>query len=297
MGKPYVVVRGADGELRAFYNVCRHHGAELVCGAGRIQNFVCPYHGWKYSLQGDLTAAPRMQGAENFDKSAFGLKPVKLCAAGPFIWLALGSVDASPEALFEGAWARLADTGYEKLKFHSRRTYEIRCNWKVYVDNYLDGGYHVGMLHRQLSRQLKLGAYKTEVGDGFSIQSVKGQQSDRIGDKALYVWLYPNFMINRYGPAMDTNWVIPLSPERCLTVFDFYFADVEGGDAQAFIRESLQMSEQVQEEDIAIVESVQRGLESGASEPGRYAPRVEHAMYAFHRQLAVDVARTVDMMP
>ena len=182
-------------------------------------------------------------------------------------------------------------TGCEKLKFHSRRSYEIRCNWKVYVDNYLDGGYHIGMLHKQLTGQLNLGDYRIEVDNGLSIQSGKGKQSDRIGDVALYIWLYPNFMINRYGPAMDTNWVIPLAADRCLTVFDFYFAEPEGDHAETFIQESLKMSEQIQDEDIRISESVQRGLEFGAYDVGRYAPRMEHAMHAFHRQLALDVTK------
>jgi choline monooxygenase len=292
MGKPYVVVRGADGVLRAFYNVCRHHGAELVCGAGHTAKFVCPYHGWNYSLTGALTATPRMDGAQCFDKSAHGLKPLAVRETGPFVWLAFGGDSADPGVAFKDAWRRLAQTGYEKLKFHSRRSYDIRCNWKVYVDNYLDGGYHVGMLHRQLSRQLKLADYQVEVGDGYALQCVSGKQSERIGEQALYVWLYPNFMINRYGPAMDTNWVIPLAPDRCLTVFDFYFAETEGGQAQAFIRESLESSEQVQQEDIRISESVQRGLASGAYERGRYAPQVEHAMHAFHRRLARDIFRS-----
>lgn len=289
MEKTYIVVRDADGELRAFHNVCRHHAAELAHGRGCLKKLICPYHGWSYSLDGELLNAPRTQGIECFDAADFGLRAIPVKAVGPFLWLDFGGGGAGPEDRFADVWKRLEASGWDKLKFHTRRSYEMRCNWKVYVDNYLDGGYHVAILHKQLTGQLKLSDYRTEVAGEYSIQSCSGKENERIGSGAFYAWLYPNFMINRYGPVMDTNWVIPLSEDRCLTVFDFFFEETEGEKAEKFIAQSLSMSERVQQEDIQISESVQRGLESGAYTVGRYAPQVEHAMHAFHRRLARDL--------
>jgi len=287
MNRPYVVVKGADGKISAFYNVCRHHASELVQGEGCIKNFSCPYHGWNYSLTGELMAAPRMQGAEDFDREKFSLKPIPVDSVGPLIWLNFGNENSpAPSQTFAGVWDRLKQTGLQDLKFHSRRAYDIACNWKVYVDNYLDGGYHVGVLHGGLSEQLNLSRYTVDVFPWHSVQCCPGSDVTRIGEEALYFWLFPNFMINRYGPVMDTNWVIPLGPDRCRVVFDFYFASSDSRVTDEFILKSLATSEQVQQEDIQISESVQRGLQSGAYSKGRYAPKLEQGMHAFHVLLA-----------
>lgn len=291
LGLPYVVLRDPGGKLAAFYNTCRHHAARILSGdsaaCGPVRELTCPYHGWTYGLDGSLKAAPRMEGSQDFDRARFGLAPISVEAWGPFAWI---HFDPNPEPLkrqLAGLEERLQATGIERLQFHSRRAYELECNWKVYVDNYLDGGYHVPVLHRGLAAQLNLGSYRTETFDRFSIQSCRGK-NERIGDGALYAWIYPGFMINRYGPAMDTNWVIPLSPTRTLTVFDFYFEDP---GAAEFIAKSLESSEKVQAEDVAISESVQKGLASGAYETGRYAPALEQGELHFHRLLARELRR------
>ncbi|KAM1328998.1 hypothetical protein ACFX2F_013206 [Malus domestica] len=104
---------------------------------------------------------------------------------------------------------------------------------------------------------------------------------DRLGSKALYAFVYPNFMINRYGPWMDTNLVLPLGPRKCQVRFD-YFIEASLKDDRDFIERSLKDSERVQTEDVMLCEGVQRGLESPAYNIGRYAPTVENAMHHFH---------------
>jgi choline monooxygenase len=180
-----------------------------------------------------------------------------------------------------------------KLTYVASRSYDIECNWKVYVDNYLDGGYHVAVLHKALAGQLDLDTYVTEVFDRYSIQSVRspeaareaagGDFAERIGSEALYAFVHPNLMLNRYGPILDTNWVVPLSQGRTRVVFDYYFR--EPGDRD-FVERSIAASHKVQLEDVEICESVQRGLGSPAYDRGIYAPKIEMAAYAFHRTLA-----------
>ncbi|KQK17362.1 hypothetical protein BRADI_1g33960v3 [Brachypodium distachyon] len=173
--------------------------------------------------------------------------------------------------------------------YQSRREYIIECNWKVFCDNYLDGGYHVPYAHGALASGLQLQSYETLTYERVSVQrceSAPAEQEDidRLGTKAIYAFVYPNFMINRYGPWMDTNLAVPLDATRCKVVFD-YFLDESLLDDQDFIDQSLKDSEQVQIEDIALCEGVQKGLESPAYGVGRYAPSVEMAMHHFHRLL------------
>ena len=296
---PYVVLRDQDGTLRAFHNVCRHHAARVCEGEGTLRELVCPYHGWTYRLDGGLARAPRLGRNELFTREGFSLKPAAVGTLGPLVFIYLG--DDPPqlgEQLAELA-RRLEATGTSKLAFAARRSYDIRCNWKVYVDNYLDGGYHVSVLHKALAGQLDLDTYVTELFERVSIQSCRapeeapaqagGDFAERIGDAALYAFVYPNLMLNRYGSILDTNWVLPLGHDKTRVIFDFYFADTEGPEASGFIERSIAASHRVQEEDVTISESVQAGLGSPAYDRGIYAPGIETAAYHFHRLLAADL--------
>ena len=183
---------------------------------------------------------------------------------------------------------RLDDSGWERLVRKERRTYALQCNWKVFIDNYLDGGYHVPYLHPKLSSNLDLNAYRTELYDGYSIQSVSPSEAanQRLAGEAIYGWVYPNLMINRYGPMMDVNVVFPTGPESCRVVFDWYFE--EDAD-EPFVAAALKDSEKVQDEDIDICERLQRGMASMHFKPGPYAPRVEHGKFHFHQLLIENI--------
>jgi choline monooxygenase len=179
------------------------------------------------------------------------------------------------------------------------RSYTLNCNWKVYVDNYLDGGYHVPHLHRGLNSVLDYVHYTIETVDRCCIQSSPMRSSaedaatgaTRQGDRCYYFWQYPNFMINWYAGVMDTNLVVPRGIDRTEVIFDFYFADVSEGSA-AYRRQSIEVSGRIQDEDVAICESVQRGLKSRAYDAGRLSVRREAGEHLFHRLLAADLRRT-----
>jgi choline monooxygenase len=296
---PYVVLRDQAGTLRAFHNVCRHHAAQVCGGEGSLTELVCPYHGWTYKLDGALARAPRLGKNELFDRRAFSLMPAAVATFGAFVFIYLGDDPPPLAAQFAELAPRLDATATWDLRFVARKSYELRCNWKVYVDNYLDGGYHVSVLHKALAGQLDLDTYVTEIFPRVSIQSCRapeepraaagGDFAERIGDEALYAFVYPNFMVNRYGPILDTNRVLPLGHDRTCVVFDFYFEATAGAAAETFIERSIAASHRVQEEDVAICESVQRGLSSPAYDRGIYAPGIETAAYHFHRLLASDV--------
>lgn len=295
----FVVCRDDNGKIHAFHNVCRHHASILATGSGNKSCFVCPYHGWTYGLDGTLLKATRITGIKDFNVNEFGLVPLKVATWGPFVLLNMEK-EAVPQEVdsnvvvnewLGGSSEILSVNGVDSsLSYLCRREYTIECNWKVFCDNYLDGGYHVPYAHKGLASGLQLDSYSTTLYEKVSIQRCESDSTegaddiDRLGSKAFYAFIYPNFMINRYGPWMDTNLVIPLGPTRCKVVFD-YFLDGSLKDDRAFIEQSLKDSEIVQIEDIILCEGVQRGLQSPAYCSGRYAPSVEQAMYHFHSLL------------
>ena len=295
---PYVVTRTEAGELAAFHNVCRHHATEVATppelggsGEGCIAALVCPYHGWTYGLDGRLQKAPRLGVIDDFDRNAYGLVPMHVHAHGPFVFVSA----ASTPPPFEPVEAALATVPMEGLRFVARRRYTLACNWKVYVDNYLDGGYHVPHLHGALASDLDLDSYTTEVSGDHVLQTCAAKNtSDRVAGRAIYTWLYPNFMLNRYGPVLDTNLVLPRGPSETEVVFDYYFDTRSGDDGEAFIARCLEESEQVQIEDTSICESVQYGLGSPAYDQGRYSSTHEAGMHHFHRKLHTDLLSSCD---
>jgi choline monooxygenase len=291
-GEPLIVVRGADHQLRAFYNVCRHHAAAVATApCGVAQHLRCPYHGWTYGLDGSLKGAPEFAGVCNFDRAANRLVPVQVAAWENFIFVNLNPQAPALESFLGELVERIS---VSRLKFFTRKSYTLACNWKVYVDNYLDGGYHVPHLHKALNSVLDYNEYTIENGASFVLQSSPMVASEdesvahtRSGDRAWYYWVYPNFMINIYEGVMDTNLVLPLGQEKCLVVFDFFFGDT----SPEYNKESVAVSDRVQAEDVDICESVQRGLHSRAYGAGRLSVRREAGEHLFHRLLARDLKR------
>ena len=297
--EPLVVVRGADGELRAFYNVCRHHAAAVAnVPCGIAEHLRCPYHGWTYGLDGSLKGAPEFSGVCNFDRAKNGLQPVRVATWEQFIFVTLDTATPSLESFLGDLRARMTPLSLSNIHFFERKSYTLGCNWKVYVDNYLDGGYHVPHLHKGLNSVLDYKEYTIENSERYSLQSspmVVSQEdasfaATRTGERAYYYWLYPNFMINVYEGVMDTNLVLPLAPDKCLVQFDFFFADISD-DKKRYNAESVAVSDRVQDEDVDICESVQRGLRSRAYGSGRLSVRREAGEHLFHRLLANDLRK------
>ncbi len=171
-GEPLVIVRGSDRELRAFYNVCRHHAAAVVTEEqGTAGIFRCPYHGWSYGLDGSLKGAPEFEGVCGFDRAQNGLMPVRVETWEQFVFVNLDLKAAPLEGFLGGLTQKVAPLDLGSLHFFERRSYSLNCNWKVFVDNYLDGGYHVPHLHKGLNSVLDYKQYTIENEDRYCLQS------------------------------------------------------------------------------------------------------------------------------
>lgn len=305
-GEPIVVVRGDDGVLRAFYNVCRHRAAKVMCAAsGKASRLRCRYHGWTYDLAGRLRGTPEFDGVADFQREHEGLVPLALAIWGPLVWVRPAShpTSATPPAevaplleYLDPLPARTSPQDVESVRFVERRAYEVACNWKVCADNFLDGGYHVNTVHAGLASVLDYAQYRTEVAGNTSVQISPLKPPDpgkdqavgkvRTGTHACYWWVFPNFVMSIYQGVLITSVFEPLGPARSRVVIDFYFADVDGPEARGFIDQSIAVSDRIQKEDNAICEEVQQGMASRSYSSGRYSVSREIAIHHFHRLLA-----------
>ena len=282
-GVPLLIVRGDDGELRALHNVCRHRAGPVAdCDGRGAKQFACRYHGWRYALDGRLLGAPDMGRARDFDVASVRLPQARVAAWQGLVFAALD--DAAPpfDEVVDGIDARLAGRSLAEYEFDRRASYEVACNWKVYVDNYLEG-YHVGCVHPTLAPLLDEARYATTTARWAGLQAspLAGSGPYAAGE-ALYWWLYPNTMLNVLPGRLQTNRVAPLGADRCRVDFDYFYAP----DVPAERRiEDQRFSDDVQREDIAICEAVQRGLASGSYVAGRLNPQHESGLLHFHELL------------
>lgn len=288
-GLPVIAVRGGDGRIRAFHNVCRHRAGPLArCDGRAARTLRCRYHGWTYTLDGVLRAAPDMDAAADFVPGAIRLPEL---AVREWQGLVFAATDARAAPGFDAVVAGIAgrlgpERGLAGYGHHHRVDYTVACNWKVYVDNYLEG-YHLPHVHPGLNRLLDYRSYRTETAAWHSLQWSPLESGDGpygSGD-ALYYWLWPNTMLNLLPGRLQTNRVVPLDTGRCRVEFDFYYpADAAAADLERR-RADHDFSDEVQHEDLVVCEEVQRGLASGSYVPGRLNPLRESGVHHFHELL------------
>ena len=296
-GEPFVVVRGEDGVLRAFFNVCRHHAAAVVTSPeGSAHLLRCPYHGWTYALSGELKGTPDFAGVCDFDRAANGLVPLPVGVWESWVFVGVDAGASLDSFLGTDLVARIAPLRLSTAAVGRAPAVRARLQLEG-VRRQLPGRRLPRAAPAQGPRHRpRLRSYTIENGARFCLQSSPlvsdGAEAAtgavRTGDRAWYFWIYPNFMINCYGGTMDTNLVVPLGVDRTEVLFDFYFADVsEAGPPHN--RASIEVADRIQEEDLAICASVQRGLRSRAYTAGRLSVRREAGEHLFHRLLHADL--------
>ena len=287
-GLPVLAVRGADHQVRVFHNVCRHRAGPIAqCDGLAAKSLRCRYHGWTYALDGQLKSAPEMGATPDFDVADIRLPQLQVRVWQGLVFAAVAADVANFDALVDGIDARIGDQrGLESYGHHHRVGYDLACNWKVYIDNYLEG-YHVPHVHPELNRMLDYRSYVTETTAWHSLQWSPLESSPGLygnGD-ALYYWLWPNTMLNILPGRLQTNRVVPLAVDRCRIEFDFYYPLDESGEGHARRDADLAFSDLVQQEDLGICMDVQRGLASGSYVPGRLNPLRESAVHHFQELL------------
>ncbi|HEX5017737.1 MAG TPA: ring-hydroxylating oxygenase subunit alpha [Actinomycetes bacterium] len=306
-GMPIAVVRDESEELRAFYNVCKHRAHELLSGSGTTRNIVCPYHAWTYGLNGGLKAARRADRMDTFDKSQICLDQVQVEEFGGFVYV---NLDATAASLAERA-GDLADEiafwapDVTSLTHAKRLTYDVSTNWKNVIDNFLEC-YHCHIAHKEFVDLVDMNTYEVKTHGIWSSHFAEAGKHENsaydvtgatVNQHAVW-WLWPNTCLLRYpgrGNFMVFQ-VLPAGPERTLETWDFYLETTGLNEAE---RQSVRYIDEVlQQQDISLVESVQRGMRTPAFDQGRIvydsagSGLSEHGVHHFHG-LLIDAYRSL----
>jgi phenylpropionate dioxygenase-like ring-hydroxylating dioxygenase large terminal subunit len=287
---PVVLVRDAEGTLRAFLNVCRHRGS-LVCeGSGRRTTLQCPYHAWTYDLDGRLVAAPRASREGGIETDELGLVALEVDTWGPFVFV---NPDPDAEALadlLDDVPERIAAAGIDvgALRFLQRPESELAANWKLCVENFLEC-YHCPVAHPGFSAVVDVSpdSYLLDAGPR-RLSQVGPPRPEPRGtydasgevERGQFHLLFPNTVINVMPgrPNLSIGPIVPLSPGRTHRFLDYFVAwDAD----EAWIAEMLAFDSEVGAEDTRLVERVQQGVESGLLEEGRLLPESERLVQHF----------------
>ena len=296
-GMPVALVRGHDGELRAFYNVCQHRAHELLSGSGRTDSIACGYHGWTYELTGRLARARRTADVTGFDPSSICLSEVQAEEFGGFVYVNLDPGAAGLAEQSEGLGDELARWApdVEDLIHVRRIRYDIASNWKNVIDNFLEC-YHCHVAHPDFVTLVEMDTYRVATHGiysshmaraGYSANSAYDVGGARVKDLAVW-WLWPNTCLMRYPGRgnFSVMQMVPAGPGRTSETIDFYLETAELTEAD--IESIRYIDEVLQPEDIALVESVQRGMRTPAFTQGRLvcdptgSGLSEHGVHHFH---------------
>ena len=278
-GWPVLAVRHADGVLRGFHNVCRHRAGPLALdGAGHCgQELTCKYHGWRYALDGRLRSAQDFGVAEGFDPREFGLFPVALEIWQGFIFVNLDQKAGPLSELVAPLSAHFEAHGVRVAPATLRRSHLLNCNWKTYVENYLEG-YHIPVVHPRLASEVDGANYRVRMDGCVAIHQVPTLSGINDG---LWAWLWPNLAFNVYRYGLMVEHMQPVGHDR--TRLDYlYFYDPEVTDMTAV----LAASDELTAEDKSICEAVQRNLDAGVYDTGVLSPRHEDGVAWFQDRIA-----------
>lgn len=294
-GNPIIVLRTETGDIRAYFNVCKHRGGPLAVKQGTKSMLQCQYHGWTYSSDGSLRGVPHFNFVELFDKKDFGLRPVRLENWQGLLFVNLNDHADPLESKMEGISERIASIDITKMRYHTRTVDVINCNWKVYADNFLEG-YHIPIVHPELAKLLDYSQYVTETSDNYSLQYSPFVNNDADNPyqaengEAFYYFLFPNIMLNILPGRLQTNIIEPFGHDKCRVIFDFYYTDPQKALESGLIESDMNYSAEIQREDIEICEQVQIGLSSDAYDKGRFSVERELGVWHFQSLIKRNIA-------
>jgi len=307
-----VVVRDRDGELRAMSNVCLHRAGPVAMGCGKRNAFQCPYHGWMFELDGRLRRARGMETTEGFDGSKMRLPQFRVAEWGPSIWVTLDDTAPPLEEWLADVTPRLANYDVESLEFIGGRRWTIACNWKLYVDNYMEG-YHIPFIHPGLNQALSPDVYTYKLGDwsneqygaephprgpGSRVASVLGSiqafrtlkppldgldETERNG--YYFFWLFPTNTFNFMPDGFLLMTIRPLEVELTQCTFSWWMPEAKDLTDRLLQAAAVNFGHLINTEDVEICMHAQKGMRSSVYRQGRYNANQEMCLHHFHKLL------------
>jgi Rieske 2Fe-2S family protein len=286
-GESIIVVRDKRGEVRGFYNVCRHRGSRLCeAPAGHLAAIQCPYHAWTYSLDGKLVGAPDMEKVPDFDRADYFLVPIKVDSWEGFTFVNLGDDPAPPGDWFGPFGDKLWKMSH--LRSARRVNYDIAANWKLIFENYSEC-YHCAGVHPELTKlspsdsaendfcegpflggfmKIKEGKSLTKSGNACA-PPINRADSDRV----FYYSIFPNMLLSLHPDYVMVHRLSPQSPSRTLIACDWFFHPDAFGKNKFDPNDAVQFWDTVNRQDWHVCELSQQGISSRGYQPGPYSPR------------------------
>lgn len=292
LGEPLILARDAAGERRCLSNVCTHRANLLVTGSGPCKEITCRYHGRRFQLDGKMTHMPEFKEANNFPSEKDNLPELPLADYGPLLFTNLNQ-SAKFEEWIAPVRKRIDWMKPEEFQHAAEYSaiYEIEAHWALYVDNYLEG-FHIPFVHPGLNQLLDYADYRYEMMPQGVLQIGMAKEGEshfnvplhepEAGQKvaAYYFWMFPNLMLNFYPWGLSLNILEPISPTKTQVRYE------------TFVRKGMEYDDRhwdftstTEFEDQAVVEAVQKGINSRLYKHGRFSPKREPGVHHFHRML------------
>lgn len=279
--KVLVIRSASDGVLRGFRNVCRHRGARLVPeGTGTCSAIQCPYHQWVYADTGELRRAPWFGEEPGFDVADWPLDAIAVAEWRGLVFAAIDPVESLTDQLGDLV-ADLADEPIEDYLVSDSRQMTFDANWKIYVDNFIEG-YHIPGIHPAFFRAIEFDRFTTTARNGY-IHMTAPPKGDLIY-RGVWLWMWPNMTLSLFPGGMNTSRINPLAIDRTELDYHYYFAD--HSDATAAVRQrTVEGSVQIVREDFEICLHTNKNYAAGAYRPGPLSPRHEQGVAYFQQRL------------
>ena len=280
LNEPILITKQND-KINCVSNVCTHRGKILVEDDCKVDGIRCGYHGRRFNLDGKFLSMPEFEGVENFPCEKDNLHKVPFESWNKFIFASINPISPLKEFINE-MHQKLSSFDFENLEFATSKDYEVNAHWALYCENYLEG-FHIPFVHKSLNEVLDYGNYTTET---FRYSSLQTGLDENGNVAAHYFFIFPNLMFNFYPWGISINIVKPIKKDLTIVSYQTFVNDEsklnEGAGADL---------ETVELEDQAVVESVQKGINSRFYKNGRYSPKREQGTHHFHRLIAEFIRR------
>ena len=286
-GAKVFAIRGRDGTLRAFRNVCRHRGAKLLeDGAGRCNVIRCQYHNWAFDLDGTLRNAPWFGEEEGFDLADWPLEAIAVDTWRGLLFVAVAP-DRTLAAQLGDTVPELADEPLESFAHDRSERLVFDANWKVYTDNFVEG-YHIPGIHPAFFQAIDFEHFETTAHD--NLVRMTAPPRDGLFYRGKWLWMWPNWTLSLFDGGMNTSRINPLGHGRTELIYNFYFADL-GEATKAARDDTVARNLAVIREDFAICLDTHHNYATGGYAPGPLSPRHEQGVAWFQRAVSDALGR------
>jgi len=285
-GESIVVVRGQDGVIRAFFNVCRHRGTQLCTEPfGRVGGVIqCPYHAWTYGIDGALVGAPHMHDVAGFDRTAYSLHAAAVAERDGFVFVSIAAAPSPFSEWFAPLADRLRRFRLADLEIGHRAEYDVHANWKLVFENYSEC-LHCPVIHPELAARLPYDSGANDLVEGpflggymaiaaphesatMSGRSCAPAISPDEARRAYYYSVMPNVLLSIHPDYVNYYLLTPLAPDRTRVESEWLFRAPAVNPSDA-----IEFWDVVNRQDWRIIEQSQRGIVSRRYVPGPYSPR------------------------